>query len=249
MEIIKTNTIKKPPRIMIHAEHGVGKSSLAAAAPDPIFIQTEDGLDEIDTQALPMVETFEQAMLQLTWIYEGEHNFKTLVIDSIDWLETRIVEHVCREANKKSISEFSYGAGFQKVFDNFGRVVNALNAIREKRGMVIILIAHSQIKSYANPMGADYDRHQIKLRDKNAELFLEWCDLVGFMHFAIYTNVKDAGFGQEQVKAIGGSDRVLSCAPNAAYVSKNRYGIANDIPLPDAKTGWFNLEKSIRKEV
>ena len=111
--------------------------------------------------------------------------------------------------------------------------------------MAIILIAHSQIKTYANPLGQDYDRHCIKLREKNAELFLEWADLVGFLHFSVFTKVAKDGFS-ESTKAIGGTDRVLSCSPSAAYVSKNRYGIKTDIPIPDPQTGWNNLITAIK---
>jgi len=244
MEIVKTKR-SAPPRILIHADHGLGKSSLAAAAPDPIFIQTEDGLEKIDATAFTLAKDFETVMDQLTYVYAEEHEFKTLVLDSLDWLETRIAEHVCRQAKKDSISDFSYGAGYTAMFEQFGRVVKAMNAIREKRGMAIILIAHSQVKTYQNPMGADYDRHCIKLRDKNAELFLEWADLVGFLHFSVFVSTKKTGFG-ETTKAIGGSDRVLSCAPSAAYVSKNRYGITSDIELPDPVTGWNNLISAIK---
>ena len=244
MEIVKTKT-NKPPRILIHADHGVGKSSLAAAAPDPLFIQTEDGLESIDTSALPMCRDFDTLMAQLTSVYKEDHQYKTLVVDSLDWTETMIAQHVCKTGNKKSISDFGYGAGFQAVLENFGRVVRALTAIREERGMGVILIAHSQIKTYANPIGSDYDRHCIKLREKNAELFLEWCDLVGFLHFAVFTNTVKDGFG-ESTKAIGGTDRVLSCAPHAAYVSKNRYGITTDIPIPSPVEGWANLINAIK---
>lgn len=244
MEIIRTKK-NKPPRILIHADHGLGKSSLAAAAPAPIFINTENGLENIDTSALPLCKTFNDVLLQLSWVYEAEHAFKTLSIDSIDWLETIIARHVCEEGGKDSISDFGYGAGFQAMLEQFGRVIKALTAIREDRNMAIILIAHSQIKTYANPLGADYDRHCIKLRDKNAELFLEWADLVGFMHFSVFTNTKKDGFG-ETTKAVGGTDRVLSCAPSAAYVSKNRYSITQDIPLPDPQAGWNNLISAIK---
>lgn len=244
MEIVKTKT-NKPPRILLHADHGIGKSSLAAAAPDPLFINTEDGLENIDSSAMPLCKDFDTMMMQLSEVYQQPHDFKTLVIDSIDWTETLIAQHVCKEANKPSISDFGYGAGFQAVLENFGRVIKAIAAIREERNMGIILIAHSQIKTYANPLGADYDRHCIKLREKNSELFLEWADLVGFMHFAVFTKVIKDGFG-ESTKAVGGTDRVLSCAPSAAYVSKNRYGITTDIPIPDPATGWTNLINAIK---
>jgi len=244
MEIIKTRK-NKPPRILVHADHGLGKSSLGAAAPNPIFIQTEDGLESIDTSAFPLCKNFDTVLEQLSWVYAQPHEFQTLVLDSLDWTETLIAQHVCKEGNKQSISDFGYGAGFQGILEQFGRVIKALTAIREERNMGIILIAHSQIKSYANPLGADYDRHCIKLRDKNAELFLEWADLVGFLHFSVFVNTKKDGFG-ETTKAIGGTDRVLSCSPSAAYVSKNRYGITGDIAMPDPITGWNNIIAAIK---
>ena len=244
MEIIKTRR-DKPPRILIHADHGLGKSSLAAAAPNPIFIQTEDGLENIDTQAFPLCTSFDDVRTQMSWLYEQPHEFKTLVIDSLDWTESLINQHVCKEGGKQSISDFGYGAGFQAVLEHFGKLVKAATAIREQRNMGVIMIAHSQIKTYANPLGADCDRHCIKLREKNAELFLEWADLVGFMHFSVFTHTKKDGFG-ETTKATGGTERVISCAPSAAYVSKNRYGITSDIPVPDPQTGWDNLITAIR---
>ena len=38
----------KPPRILVHGVHGVGKTTFAAGAPDPVFIVTEDGLGVIN---------------------------------------------------------------------------------------------------------------------------------------------------------------------------------------------------------
>ena len=246
MEINKTRK-SKPPRILIHGDHGIGKSSLAAAAPSPVFIQTEDGLDEIDAEAFPLASTFDMLMGQLVSVYKEKHEYKTLVIDSLDWTERLVNEHVCKAGGKDSISDFGFGAGFQAAYEQFGRVVKALNMIREERGMAVILTAHSQIKQYNNPLGADFDRHQIKLRDKNAELFLEWCDVVAFLRFQTYVKEKKEGFSTI-TKATGGSERVLSCYPSAAFVSKNRYGITNDIEAPSAAEGWENLIKAIKGE-
>lgn len=246
MEIIKTRK-SKPPRILIHAAHGLGKSSLAASAPKPLFIQTEDGLENLDADAFPLCQDFETLMGQLSQVYDESHDYKTLVIDSLDWMETLVTRHVCKEGNKTSISDFAYGTGYATALEQFGRVIRALTAIREDRNMAVILTAHSQIKTYQNPLGADYDRYQIKLREKNAELFLEWCDLVCFLHFQVFTTTEKDGFG-ETTKATGGTDRVLSCTPSAAYVSKNRYGITASIPLPDPVTGWANLINAIKGE-
>ena len=48
LETIMTGKAQQPPRLMIYGSEGVGKSTFAASAPKPIFVQTEDGLSEID---------------------------------------------------------------------------------------------------------------------------------------------------------------------------------------------------------
>lgn len=245
MEILKTKR-DKPPRILIHADHKVGKSSLAASAPDSIFINLEDGLDEIDTSAFQKCETFNDVTGQIDYLYNEEHDFKTLVIDSIDWLETIINQHVCTQGGKESIADFGYGTGYTAALENFGKVINALDMLRAKHNMIIILLAHSQIKTYQNPAGSDYDQYRIKLREKNAELFLEWCDLIGFMHFQVFAKQVSGGFQEDRHKAVGGTERVLSVAPHAAYTSGNRYSITEDISLPDPQTGWNNLVTAIK---
>lgn len=251
MEIVQTRR-NKPPRILIHADHGLGKSSLAAAAPAPIFIQTEDGMDNIDAQALPFCDTFEMFIAHLDTVREAQHDFQSLAVDSLDWLERLIIDYVCRQGNKKSISDFSYGAGYQMVLDNFNLVIERLGMIRDQRGMIIFLIAHSQVRTLQNPLGADYDRYQIKLREKNAELFQEWVDVLGYMRFQTFVKVEDkGGFGGSSSKAVGGSERILSVYPNAAWVAKNRYGIKDDIPMPAPEVGalptaaWTNLVNAI----
>lgn len=245
MEILKTRK-NKPPKIVIHGDHGVGKSALAAASNNPVFINIEDGLENIDTDAFPVPETFQDVLDQLLFIYEKEHGYKTLVIDSLDWLETLINTHVCHEGGKDSISDFGFGKGFQAALEQFGRVVTALSKIRNERNMAIILLCHSHIKEYQNPLGESYDTFRLKLRDKNAELFLEFVTMVGFLHFETFVRKgEQSGFNQK-AKAIGGTERVLSVAPHAAYQAKNRYDITDDIQLPSAEKGWQNIIKAIK---
>lgn len=49
LETIQSGRENRPPRIMIYGSEGVGKSTFGASAPSPIFIQTEDGLGELDS--------------------------------------------------------------------------------------------------------------------------------------------------------------------------------------------------------
>ena len=87
---LNRTTALKPPRILIHGVHGVGKTTFAAGAHDPVFILTEDGLGTLDVSHFPLARTFDEVMQALAALYTEEHAFRTLVVDSVDWLEPLI---------------------------------------------------------------------------------------------------------------------------------------------------------------
>jgi hypothetical protein len=84
---LNRTTALKPPRILIHGVHGVGKTSFATGAPAPVFILTEDGLGTLDVPHFPLARTFDEVMQALAALYTEEHAFKSLVVDSVDWLQ------------------------------------------------------------------------------------------------------------------------------------------------------------------
>lgn len=242
--LVKSTKKSSPPKMLIYSEHGLGKSSLAAAAPSPVFINIEDGLSEIETNAFPVAETHEDVKEQLSAVLHEEHQFKTLVIDTIDWLETRINEYVCHHGNKESISEFSYGEGFNKTFEETVGIVKMLNKIHKEKNMGIILLSHAVIKSFSNPLGGDYDTYRLKLREKNAELYLEYVTLVSFLHIPVYVTKEKKGFSEKTQTVSSG--RVLSVSPNAGFSAKNRYNITEDIHIPSPEEGFVNLMSAIK---
>ena len=84
---IKKTRSDLPPRTLIYGEHKLGKSTFASQAPAPIFIQTEDGLDAIDAKAFPLCKKWGDILEAVATLYQEQHEFKTLVIDSMDWAE------------------------------------------------------------------------------------------------------------------------------------------------------------------
>lgn len=147
---ISTGKTRQPRRIMLYGTHGIGKSTWAASAPKPIFIQTEDGLADIDCDSFPLCETFEDAIGCLRSLYESDHEYKTVVIDSADWLERLIWAQVCADKNVTSIEDIGYAKGYTFAVDHWSRIINGLNALRAQ-GMASILLAHSQIEKFEDP--------------------------------------------------------------------------------------------------
>lgn len=87
------------PRIILYGMEGIGKSTFAANFPAPIFIQTEDGLGMIDCAKFPLAKSFDEVFQELVALETEPNEFKTIVIDSLDWLERLIWDKVAFESS------------------------------------------------------------------------------------------------------------------------------------------------------
>jgi hypothetical protein len=222
------NTIQKgkrqtPPRLLIYGIEGVGKSTLGASAPNPIFISTEDGLDRIDCDSFPLCRSFEEMMACLKTLREEKHNYQTLVIDSLDWAEKLVFAHVCKQFGAKSIEKVDggYGKGFEHALTYWSQMIDAFRPLRDEKGMIMILIAHAKIERHNDPESAEFDRFSPKLHKKANALWCEWCD-------AILLATRE--FGAARGEKSGGR-RILRCVPSATCNAKNRYGLPEIMPL------------------
>ena len=140
----------QPPRIMIYGSEGVGKSTFAALAPNPVFVQTEDGLSEIDCSKFPLAKSFDDVVLQLQAVRDEQHDYGTVVIDSLDWLERLVWDRVCADYGVKSIekADGGYGKGYVHALTYWRQIVSLLNDIRARKGMAVILIAHAAVERF-----------------------------------------------------------------------------------------------------
>ena len=233
LENIQTGRENKPPRIMIYGQEGVGKSTLGASAPDPIFIQTEDGLGEIDTCKFPLAGTLSDVLAELTALRDEEHNFRTVVIDSLDWLERLIFDEVCKEFGVRSIekADGGYGKGYVDALVHWRKVLALLDDLRNKRGMMVILLAHAKVERFEDPENIAYDRYAPRLHKHAASLISEWVDAVLFA--AKRLRVSKDGDSRAIAAPIGadGGERILRTNGSPACLAKNRFSLPNEIPL------------------
>lgn len=229
-----TGKLQRPIRIVLYGVEGVGKSTFASSAPNPIFIATEDGTSQLDITRFPLAQDW-NALLSLVGILLKEpHEFQTLVLDSLDWAERLCIEHICQQKQINTITELPYGNGFMEVLKQFERLLRGLDALY-KNGMHIILIAHAQIKTFNNPEAENYDRYQLKLYDKVGSLFKQWCDCLLFANFETFVSEAGEGFHKRHIGQSFGK-RVLHTEHRAAFDAKNRYRLP---PMMDLNTTEF----------
>ncbi|GIW85378.1 MAG TPA: ATP-binding protein [Dehalococcoidia bacterium] len=227
----------KPPRLLVYGTEGIGKSTFAAGAPRPVFVQTEDGLDEIDCDKFPLATTYDEVLAALAGLRAEPHEYETVVIDSLDWLERMIWDKVCQESGAKSIekADGGYAKGYTHALTYWREVVEHLNALRNTRGMVVVLIAHAKVEKFEDPESSPYDRYSPRLHKHASALVSEWCDAVLFATRKVRTQTEDAGFGRKRTiaHALGkdGGERVLRTVGGPSCIAKNRYGLTEDLPL------------------
>jgi hypothetical protein len=225
---LNRTTALKPPRVLIHGVHGVGKTTFAAGAPDPVFILTEDGLGTLDVPHFPLARTLDDVMQALAALYTEEHAFRTLVVDSADWLEPLIHARVCKDQGWSSIEDAGYGKGYVHALDQY---IEGLNALRDDKRMAIVQIAHTDIKRFDSPESEPYDRYVIKLHTKASALLQEHSDIVLFANYRISTVKSDVGFNKKVTRALGSGERLLHTAERPAFLAKNRYGLSDTLEM------------------
>jgi hypothetical protein len=227
-----------PPRIVIYGGHGIGKSTLASQFPRPIFISTEDGLDSLDVTSFPKAAHIKDVVESIKTLIKEEHEFKTVVIDSVDWLvEPLIVSNV--EATHEA-KDLAYGKGQMMVAEEFREILQGLDVLRMKRGMNVVLIAHATVVRFEDPRTEPYDRYQPKLPNRCNALLQEWADVIAFAAFKVIIRKSDSGFNKEKTRGVTTGERLLHFVENPAYAAKNRYACPDEIEMTIE-----NLEKVI----
>ena len=220
-----------PRRLMLYGTHGVGKSTFASCAPEPVFIQTEDGLGEIECNKFPLSTTFAQAMQAMAELYTEKHEFRTVVVDSLDWLERLIWADVCHKRNVESVEDIGYSKGYVFALTQWREFLEGLTALRNDRGMMIVLIAHARIERFENPETESYDRYVPRLHRLASQMIQEWCDEVFFASFRVLTRQSDEGFERKRNRGIGTGERILRTVERPSHVAKNRLNLTEEMPL------------------
>lgn len=222
----------KPPRIIIHGDPGVGKTTFACSAPAPVVIQTEDGLGALDVPAFPLARHYDDVMQALGALYQEPHEFRSLVIDSLDWLEPLVWSKTCESLGVASIEEPGYGKGYVEASRWWRQFFQGLTALRDDKGMVIIMTAHSQIVRVEDPLLPAYDRHDLKLHKRAAALAEEYADCIFFGCLETRMVREKKGFSKdERVRAVSDGARIMHVTGQPAFLAKNRYSLPSPLPL------------------
>lgn len=215
-------------KVVVYGPEGIGKSTLAAHFPRPVFIDTEGSTRHMDVSRTDKPSSWTMLMEQVQHIRSDPGVCSTLVIDTADWAEQLCIASICADKKLSGIEDMGYGKGYVYLAEEFGRLLNLLEEI-VGRGVHVVLTAHAMMRKFEQPdeMGA-YDRWELKLQKKTSALVKEWSDLLLFANYktmSVATDEKGKKF-----KAQGGR-RVIYTSHHPCWDAKNRLGLPEELPL------------------
>lgn len=257
LQDVRTEGSGNKPCLVIIGEAGRGKSSFAAQARDAIVLQTkgETGLETLidhgqvnPTAHSPEIMNWEMYLAWLDEILNGKHDYKNLVIDTINGAQDLCHQWVCDTEYGGDWGErgfTSYMRGYAVATPHWERMLHTLNEIRSKRGMGIILCCHAKIATFKNPTGTDYDRYTADMHARQWAVTHKFADIILF--FDTVTVVTE-GTGTKG-KAQGGTQRIARCEHSATWDAKNRHGFPPEFSLgSSAAEGFSNFMKLFKKK-
>lgn len=233
-----------PDRVLLAGVEGIGKSSFAASFPAPAFLAAEDGIGHLaadprfDLSVLTNengspIRTWEDAIAAIRWLERtSEHDRRTLVVDSVDWLEPLAWQHLCKANGWSDIEGAGYGKGYVAAGELWRQLIAALDAVR-RAGLEVVLIAHVAVKTFQNPSGLDFSRYELALHKTTAALTKEWVD----SHlFVTWEQHEGARKGEKKVKGTSTGERIVWTRRDAAHDAKSRWNLPETFYLPGDPT-------------
>lgn len=234
--------VAKPPKVIIYGEHGIGKTTFAAAFPSPILLMTEEGVGSLRIKRFPKVVTeYHELMMALGSLAQSEHDRETLIVDSLDWLEPIIWAETCKRNSKSNIEDWDYGKGYVFAEEVWDEVIRGFDYLHVQRNMSIVCIAHSQVIKFQSPTNDPFDKYALKLNKRASALIQEWSDIVAFAHWDTNTTSTDLGFKRKATRGVSSGTRLLALEARPAWDAKNRFQLPPIIPLDIGATHFFAL--------
>lgn len=227
---LKSTKRADPPVILLYGVDGIGKTSLAAEFPDPIYLATdgERPPSDVDLATPGTIETFDDLLNIFSELLTEEHDRRTVIIDSLDGLEPLIWRATCARLGLNSIEEAGFGKGYVEADTEWNEYLSALAALAQA-GMYVVQLAHPEIVRFDSPTTDPYNRYTIKLHKRANALVREKSDIVAFMNYRITIKEKEVARQTKVAHAEGGKERQVHLNEGAGFNAKNRYSMPDTV--------------------
>lgn len=224
-------------RVVLYGPGGIGKSSLARLAPNPVFLDIEGGTRRLDVPRVEGIESF--ADLRACLQSKALDGYGTVILDSAtkaeEWAVAHTLAHVPHEkpgVKITGVESYGFGKGYQHVFDTFLLLLADLDK-QVRAGRNVILISHDCVTDAPNPSGEDWIRFEPHLQNPKSgkasirNRVVQWADHVLFLGYDVVA---------EDGKGRGAGTRTLFPVERPDHVAKSRV-LSEPMPFTNADDG------------
>jgi len=256
----KRPAVFQPPRIVLNAVEGWGKTSAAAHADRPVILMAsgETGYDTLLGAGLvpsvdaAVVSSWPELLATLDAIIAEPGKYGTVVFDALAGFDLQCQAHVCHTEFNDDWSEHGFGSfqkGYERTAMAWPQALVRLDKIRDTSKATILLLSHVKLEGVRNPVAPDYDVHSSDSQKRSWPVIAKWSDAVLFGEFETF--VKGGAMEEEKIRAkkgksYGGTERILHTERSAGWIAKNRYGMPPILEIPkDYTQVWATIWAAI----
>lgn len=255
--------LKKPEKrkrgkgLILYATEGFGKTTMAAYAEESVIMMADGesgyttlfNADRVPECPQVTLKSWTEVLAQVEAIIADPQGIKLLALDAIGGFERLCHQHICDaqyggEWGEKGFT--GYMRGYDVAIPEWLKLLSALERLRFGDAAVdVLLLGHSKIQPFKNPLGADFDRFNCECHHKTWGVTNKWADDTMFGTFAAV--VDKAKPGDKKGKGIGGTQRVVYTKRCDAYDAKTRHGLPEEIAIPNDRTlAWDTIAKLLK---
>ena len=222
---ISNGVVRRAQKVVLYGPEGIGKSTLASAFPDPLFIDTEGGTSHLNVKRVTIDGTFGD-LIETIQAVAAQDVCRSLVLDTMDWAEQICVADLLKKYRQTSIESFGYGKGYTYLAEEVQQILRAMDKVIAS-GKNAVIVAHAKMRKQELPDEAGaFDRWELKLSRQSAPLVKEWADMLLFLNYKTVVVHTDANTNKAQ-----GGKRVIYTSHHPCWDAKNRCGLADELPL------------------
>lgn len=240
--MISLNSLVAPSRrpliMTICGEGGIGKTTLASLFPNLVLVRAEDGSKSIESRGdvamFPVAKSTDEVMEAANALLVEDHPFKTVAFDTVTkfntFAEAEVIEADCKAGGKATAINTAlggYGAGYSAVANYHFELRKLAQRLADERGMNVLFLAHVEVESLDLPDQPQFSRYTIRMHKKSVANYVDDVDVVAFLKLKTFVTGSD----KDGKRANTSGERIITCYPHPAHVSKNRLGIKVDLPF------------------
>lgn len=244
-------------RAVIAGQEKMGKTTMLASTPKPLFVPLEEGTAAVMVPKTPKILSWENLNDLVDEIIANRGaGFQTIAFDGAVGIERLVHEYTVRldpqtKNNKASTMETAHG-GYGKAYavarNHFQDFLDKLD-ILSRNGINIVMASHVFATKMTDPTAGEFDSWDLLLHSpKNnktygiRETLTQWADMVGFLYEPFLVSKSN----NVTMGISSGKGRVMGVSRMPQYTAGNRFHMTGEFAI-GREQSWNYIAHEIKQ--